>query len=133
MEFTMDRLMRRVRMDDGPAGCWIFLGADNGCGYGVMKVSGRTRGTHRLAFEATRGPVPAGLQLDHLCRNRKCCNPNHMEAVTSRENTLRGDSRMARYAERTHCVNGHPYSTENTYNHPSGGRRCRACRRVDGR
>ena len=70
---------------------------------------------HRVAYELVKGKIPAGLELDHLCRNRICCNPAHLEAVTGRENSLRGVSPWAKNACATHCPRGHPYDAENTY------------------
>ncbi len=84
---------------------------------------------HRFAFEMARGPVPEGLQLDHLCRVRHCVNPGHLELVTSRVNTLRGTSFSAVNATKTHCPKGHPYSTENTHTDASNKRHCRVCNR----
>lgn len=108
--------------------CRVWTAALNDSGYGVMSVHDRTQRAHRLSYESFVGPIPAGLQLDHLCRNRACIKPEHLEAVPTAENTRRGAS-----ATKTHCKNGHEYTPENTYLRPrrdSGGRRdCRTCRR----
>lgn len=82
--------------------CWLWAGARTTGGYGLLKVAGRPEYVHRLAYEHHVGPVPAGLQLDHLCRVRHCVNPAHLEAVTGAENTRRGEP-----ARRTHCPHGH--------------------------
>lgn len=71
--------------------------------------------------------IPEGLQIDHLCRNRACCNPSHMEPVTVRQNTLRGEGLTARYARQTYCPSGHPWDLLNTRIGKAGGRQCRAC------
>lgn len=93
----------------GPNSCLIWTGAKNNSGYGQIRVNGTTTYTHRLAYEVFVGPIPEGLHLDHLCRNRACCNPHHLEPVTSGENTRRGEP-----ANRTHCPEGHPYDEANT-------------------
>jgi hypothetical protein len=119
-----------------PAECWEwtaarFVRGDRNYGpqYGAFSVGGRMRQAHRVAYELTVGPIPAGMTLDHLCRNKGCVNPHHLEPVTNRENILRGDGETARNARKTHCKRGHEFTTENTYIVPSsGGRVCRTCR-----
>lgn len=87
------------------------------------------RSVHRLAWEEVRGPIPAGLVIDHLCRNRACYRIDHLEVVTQRENILRGEGATAVHARKTQCPQGHPYSGPNLYVEPSTGkRRCRTCR-----
>lgn len=91
--------------------CWEWNGA-SGRGYGLISDgSGRLRPAHRMMYELLVGPVPEGLDLDHLCRNRGCINPKHLEPVTHKVNINRG--RKAN-AEKTHCKNGHPFNDENT-------------------
>lgn len=126
----MDRFVARVYvMEDG---CWEWLSALDTGGY--AKIAVPPRGTwdraHRVAYRLFVGPIPVGKQLDHLCRRRSCVNPSHLEAVSARENTLRGDGVAGRYARRTHCEHGHEFSPENTYTVPgSNARRCRICQR----
>ena len=86
----------------------------------------RTEWAHRVSYELFRGPIPDGLQIDHLCRIRHCVNPDHLEAVTQRENILRGTSPSAKAAARDACINGHPYTPENTKLF-RGDRQCRTC------
>ena len=87
---------------------------------------------HRLAYELVKGPISDGLQIDHLCRNRACINPDHLEAVTQRENILRGEGVAALNARKTHCPQGHAYDEENTLiltGRQAGARRCQICAR----
>ena len=96
-----------------------------------MHEAGRLWGAHQLAYEAFIGSVPTGLEVDHICRVRDCLNPFHLEAVTHRENVLRGQGRAARQARQTHCLRGHPLAGENLYyNARSRRRTCNTCRRL---
>lgn len=107
-------------------GCWLFVGANDSDGYGSFKFD-RVERAHRGAYRRLVGEIPAGLQLDHLCRVRCCVNPAHLEAVTSRENTLRGDTLPATNARASQCPAGHPYDVVNTIRKRNGGRNCREC------
>ncbi len=110
--------------------CWTWTGGLINTGYGMFHpTKGSGVLTHRYAYEALVGPIPEGLCIDHLCRNRRCCNPAHLEPVTMRENTRRGLSISTFNALKTHCPQRHPYSPENTYVSPRGGRICRTCAR----
>ena len=86
-------------------------------------------GAHRVAYELLIGPIPAGLELDHLCRNRLCVNPAHLEPVTRQTNQHRGASVSGISVRATHCPEGHPYDADNTYVRPNGHRVCRECAR----
>jgi hypothetical protein len=104
--------------------CIEWTGARDQDGYGRVNFQGKWRGAHRVAYERARGPIPEGLVIDHLCRNRACINPSHMECVTSAENTRRG-----REATKTACIAGHPLFGSNLFIE-SGRRRCRECCRT---
>jgi hypothetical protein len=84
---------------------------------------------HRFAYEHLIGPIPTGLQLDHLCRNGKCINPWHLDPVPSRVNNNRADAALGIRSRRTHCPYGHPYDEENT-SHRNGRRHCKTCARI---
>jgi hypothetical protein len=112
------------------SGCWLWLGTSSR-GYGKLSLRGRNVWAHRFAYEAYVGPIPAGLELDHLCRQHCCVNPEHLEAVTHRENILRGEWFVAAHARKTHCVHGHEFNDANTYirTEKNGlSRVCRTCR-----
>lgn len=116
-----------VDRSSGPDGCWPWLGSKNRDGYGRCKVNRKTKLAHRIAWELLRGAFPAGLVTDHLCRNRACCNPAHMEAVTIGENVRRG--LVGRRALVATCCHGHEYDETNTRVGKDGKRYCRACDR----
>ncbi len=113
------------------SGCWLWLGTLDGKGYGVLSVNRRNVYAHRFSYVKKYGPIPKGKELDHKCRNTYCCNPDHVEAVTHRENMLRSEITLGgRHIRRTHCPKGHEYSKENTYIDPLNTRFCKICRRA---
>jgi hypothetical protein len=107
--------------------CWLWIGTKNR-GYGQYWNGQRTVKAHRWAYEEFVGPIPAGLTIDHLCRNPSCVNPAHLEPCTAVENAMRGDSPPAANARKQHCKYGHELTPENTYYPPRGGRECRTCK-----
>ena len=121
-----DRRFDAKWMPEPNTGCWLWTAAANGRGYGTFWSEGKNVLSHRYAYERWVGPIPDGLQIDHLCRVRNCVNPGHLEPVTSRENTLRGETVGAANASRTHCPQGHEYDEKNTYVWRSE-RYCRTC------
>lgn len=111
--------------------CWQWFGATDVSGYGRFSTGGKGVApglAHRVAYEMHVGPIPPGLVIDHLCRNRSCVNPAHLEAVTPAENVRRTfEHPRVKPALRTHCPQGHEFTPENTRTPPSGGRKCIAC------
>lgn len=114
-----------ARVSKAEDDCWRWIGVLDRAGYGRF-AGGHYESdyAHRLSYIALVGPIPNGLELDHLCRVRNCVNPNHLEPVTHEENMRRGY-----WAQATHCVNGHPWNEPNMYRDREGKRRCRACGR----
>jgi len=110
--------------------CWEWAGAKDMWGYGLIKRDGQNRRVHREVFRMWFGPVPAGLEVDHLCFIRHCLNPDHLEAVPGYVNIMRSNGTAAVNARKTHCERGHEYTPENTYVTPAGCRCCRTCRRI---
>ena len=125
----LDRFMAKVCIAE-ESGCWQWTGALKANGYGSFCAGGRNSVTyaHRWSYEHHIGRIPDGFHIDHLCRNRACVNPGHLEPVTARTNLLRGEGLTARRAAQTHCGNGHEFTEDNVYVKPNGCRDCRQCR-----
>jgi HNH endonuclease len=114
------------------SGCWIWIGARNSDGYGCVKINGRDVRAPRMFYERAHGAIPETMTIDHLCRVRSCVNPQHLEAVTMRENILRGDSMGARFARLRVCPKcGGPYTRYATRG--NGYRVCRTCKTIKNR
>ncbi len=110
--------------------CWEFLGRRHTRGYRDLLIGGKKYYAHRVSYQLFVGDLKENLEIDHLCRNRVCVNPYHLEQVTSKVNTLRGNSIEAKNARKTHCKRGHEFSRENTFTQRNQrGRRCRTCAR----
>ena len=132
-------------IEEPNTGCFLWIGSITDSGYGEINAR-KTHGTnlaHRIMYEIVRGPIPKGLDIDHLCRVRNCVNPDHMEPVTNQENTRRGNSTSAHNARKTHCKRGHAFDLSNTILIPSSTpslvtgrsarRRCYQCTLVNRR
>lgn len=119
-----DRFWSKV---DKTGECWIWTAYRNKGGYGTYR-DGRTMSlAHRVSYRAVRGDVPEGKELDHLCRNRSCVRPDHLEPVSRRENIARGESHVSAQMKTTTCGKGHPFDSENSYVDGRGKRVCRTC------
>ncbi|ACY35946.1 endonuclease [Clavibacter phage CMP1] len=127
MATDTERFWAKVRKTET---CWVWTGAPNGDGYAYFYTHNKGFSAHRLSYEAVNGKIPDGLQIDHLCRNRMCVRPDHLEAVTQQENIKRGGVGW-KNKRKTHCPKNHEYTPSNTYINPRGSRVCRTCNRND--
>lgn len=133
-EEALSRVLGRIEKSSPSANvsgeCWIFKGCLTGGGYGMTRRRGKGVYTHRFVYQMTKGEIPPELSLDHLCRNRSCCNPEHLEPVTNQENIRRGAASVVR-AWPKHCSRGHDVCHENNLYSKDKPRRvgCKACLR----
>jgi hypothetical protein len=138
------RLLDKVEYPDGEDGCWLWTGTLINSGYGRVWLEGRTVLAHRAAYELWNGEIPEGMTVDHQCHNesdcalgnacphRRCINPDHLVVATQRVNLLSGKTLPARNAVKTHCDNGHEFTSDNTTVYKDGrGRSFRHCRQCD--
>lgn len=134
----LERFLSKVQITEE---CWLWTGAANGNGYGHISINKKPVKAHRLSYELHKGSIPTGLVIDHLCRNRRCVRPDHLEAVTQKENLRRsplnpamagGMALAAKKLKNECCIRGHVFSAENTVVY-RGARKCRECHRTDER
>lgn len=137
----LERLLARITHSEElfkGTPCWLWQGSKSKAGYGTVSISKKIMYTHRVFFELLKGSIEKGLVIDHLCRNRSCCNPDHLESVTQKVNIQRGDTGIAggsvmgaRNAARTHCKYGHEFNEDNTYYTAANPkiRYCKLCRK----
>ena len=131
MDFdTFKRFMTKVDVTDD---CWNWIGQKTVDGYGILTFTNKKikkkKYVHRLSYEHYKQEIPPKMTIDHLCRNRRCVNPDHLECVTNVENVMRGQGITVVNKAKTHCDNGHEFSSENTYVTSKGYRQCQICKR----
>ena len=130
-----DRLEASIERESN-SDCWLWTKHITSNGYAQMRIGCKADNdrknvyAHRVSYEIYKGKIPNGLTIDHLCRVRSCVNPDHLEAVTLRENLARGETLAARNLAKTHCPRGHRYDDENTHTDKNGRRHCLACNRM---
>lgn len=124
-----DRFWSMVEKEPGD-GCWNWTRFKQKVGYGTFRIGNKSLLAHRVAYELEYGPILDGLEIDHLCGNKSCVRPDHLEAVTREENMRRAPT-WGRWknAAKTHCPHGHEYTEENTFRHKDGRRECLICKR----
>jgi HNH endonuclease len=127
-----ERLLSRAIVNPETS-CWEWAGCKDQWGYGYIKDDGRMVRVHRAAYEMWFGPIPGGLEIDHLCFVRHCLNPDHLEAVPGLVNIMRSNAAGAINARKTRCDSGHEFTESNTYIDPSGKRACVECKQARAR
>lgn len=132
-DITIDKIVNYLnRTIKTEKGCWVWQGAKSPDRHARVNINSQAYYLHRVIFKAVGNRLDKSLELDHLCREPSCVNPKHLEQVTHRVNSERGEA-GTHLKNKTHCPQGHPYSGDNLYVFPSGGRSCRTCTRVSGR
>lgn len=115
------------------SGCWLWFGAHQPVGYGQMWNGSRPEQAHRISYRIYRGPIPLKLEIDHVCHERSCVNPDHLRAVTHAQNIATSNTLMGINARKTECKRGHPLAGDNLRIDVSGNRQCRICINLRGR
>lgn len=126
---AIERFLLKINVVE--SGCWEWTASTDTSGYAQLKLNLKSRSAHRFIYEYYHGEIDPKLTIDHLCRNRKCVNINHLEQVTNKENILRGISFTAVNSRKTHCMHGHEFTEENTWYAENGGRDCRTCNKIN--
>lgn len=131
-ENTERRLLEKIEKQKD-SDCWLFTGSKLPSGYGILWNGERPTGAHRISFLLYNGEIPAGTEIDHICNNRACVNPSHLQAISHKENILKSSSLMGVNSRKTHCKRGHPLDGENLHLTPLGSRQCKECMRMHAR
>lgn len=126
MDDPLSRFMKYIKVNP-ETGCWEWTGSTDGTGYGKFYFNQRLVPSHRFSWEMRNGKIQDGLEVHHKCRNKLCCNPEHLSPITRREHNMIPPNVAGINARKTHCLNGHPYSGTNLYVSPIGRRVCRTC------
>lgn len=126
---TDPKALIHSRVTVSASGCWIWTRGRHGFGYGILRMGGKTVLAHRLSYETFVGPIPTDTELDHVCRTPACVNPEHLEAVSHRDNLRRSPVQPSTInAAKTHCKRGHAFTDANTYLQGGRMRVCRTCK-----
>lgn len=127
-DLSPEERFARSYIPEPNSGCWLWLGNLTGSkGYGYISVNGKPTRAHRYSYEIHKGPIPDGLEIDHLCNLACCVNPDHLEPVSHQQNMARG---VRTGKSKPYCIHGHPRFGENLYVFPNGDKACRECVRI---